>query len=189
MATHPLVIRKLWAAERARLSDHLLRLASDDRRLRFGGGVSDARIAQYCAGFDWLTGIVIAYFVDDEVRGVGELCRVGTPLAQRAELALSVESAYQGQGVGTLLFRRLMTAARNRSVRDVRMICLAENAKMRAIAGKFGAAITLLPGEAEARLALDWPSHLTLAQEALDEGWAVIQLAVDALVPRLPTGD
>lgn len=182
------VVRKLWAAERGRMRDHLLRLTAEDRRLRFGGGVSDTRIAQYCAGVDCLASVVIAYLVDDEVRGMGELCRVGSPLAQRAEVALSVEAAFQDRGIGTLLFRRLVTAARNRSVRDLRMVCLAENTKMRAIARKFGAAVALLPGEAEARIALDWPSHLTLAQEALEESWAVMQLAVDTLVPRLPVG-
>ena len=71
------VIRRLWAVERAKVRDHLLRLEREDRQRRFGGSVTDAHIETYCAGLDWGRGVVLGYVEGGEVRAVGELMPLG----------------------------------------------------------------------------------------------------------------
>jgi hypothetical protein len=69
----PGAIRRLRAIEQGKVRDHLLRLDSENRLLRFGGYVSDAHIKPYCDGLDWDRAVIIGYPFDGEVRGLGEL--------------------------------------------------------------------------------------------------------------------
>jgi hypothetical protein len=94
-------IRRLSALERGKLRDHLLRLAPEDRLLRFGGYLSDSLIDAYCDGLEWGRAIIIGYLVDGEVRGLGELKPMARTLSRAAEAALSVERPYRDRGVGT----------------------------------------------------------------------------------------
>jgi RimJ/RimL family protein N-acetyltransferase len=155
----PGTIRRLWAIERGKLRDHLLRLDPEDRLLRFGGYVSHAQIEGYYDGLDWDRAVIIGYLVDGEIRGVGELKPMLEARFRAAEAALSVERAHQNQGIGTELLRRLTVIARNRSIRSLHMLCLPENGKVLRIARKLGANLTFDQGEVEGRLALPWPNH------------------------------
>jgi hypothetical protein len=80
MATRS-VIRRLWAGERDQVREHLLRLDSEDRVLRFGGYESAAQIAAYCERLDWSRVVVVGYLMGGEARGLGqlELIRAGRP--------------------------------------------------------------------------------------------------------------
>ncbi len=164
--------RRLGPGERDRLLDHLLRLDAEDRRLRFGGQVSDEHARAYCARLDLRRSVALGWFVAGELRAVGELKPIDD--AGTAELAVSVERPFQGRGIGTELCRRLIVRARNRLVAKVYMLCLPYNRRMQRIARGLGGALAFHPGEAEARLDLPWPDLLTGAEEWLDEAAAVL---------------
>ena len=162
--------RRLAAGEHDRLLDHLLRLDGEDRRLRFGGQVSDEHARPYCARLDLRRSVTLGWFVAGELRAVGELKPIDG--ARAAELAVSVERPFQGRGIGTELCRRLIVRARNRLVAKVYMLCLPYNRRMQRIARGLGGVLSFHPGEAEAQLDLPWPDLLTGSEEWLDEAVA-----------------
>lgn len=166
------VYRKLVPAEIGLFRQHLLRLTREDRHCRFAGHVSDAVIAEYCGKVDWFRSVIIGCFIDGSLRGVAEL-RFDEPRpGWRSELAVTVESAWQNQRIGTELLRRSITVCRNRAVRSIYMICLVENRRMQRIARRFEGELLFADGAAEAQVALPFPDPFTLAREALDEGAA-----------------
>ena len=71
------VIRKLWIGEAARYRDHLLRLDSESRHSRFGGGVSDDFIRNYVDTTFGLGSVVHGFFADGVLRGAAELRPLG----------------------------------------------------------------------------------------------------------------
>jgi GNAT superfamily N-acetyltransferase len=166
------VYRKLVPAEIGLFHDHLLRLTPEDRLCRFAGLVSDERIAEYCSHVDWFRSIVIGCFIDGVLRGVAELRLDDPRIGWRAELAVTVEEAWQSRGIGTELLRRAITVCRNRAIRSIDMICLVANRRMQRIARRFEADLIVAEGAAEAKVALPFPDQFTLAREFLEEGAA-----------------
>ena len=167
-------IRRLWWHEQDRFLAHLLRLSPEDRYLRFGGHITDDGVRDYVRRGDWLHHSLLGVFVDGELRAVGECRYLERRWPREAELAFSVEKPFQGRGFGTALFQRLLTFARNRAVRRVYVTTLRQNARMRRIARKFHMAIAPQEDEVEGRLELVWPSYLSLVDEALDHGRALL---------------
>ena len=181
--------RTLISAERPLLRDHLLRLAPDDRALRFLSEVSAAHIEQYCARVDEHYRIVVAYFVDRVMRGAGEIVfNVGPTWLGSCEVALSVESDYQNRGVGAQLLRRLLVLARNRGVGKVRMLCLRSNRRMQRLAKKFESELHFAAGDVEGTLYPRWPDAASLWEESWQQGCALLNL-VFGLAPASPSLD
>ena len=135
-------IRKLWIGESDAYRDHLLRLDAESRRTRFGGAVSDEFISKHAASALRPGAVLHGFFVDGELRGAAELRRIGAPSAGEAEAAFSVEQPWQSHGVGTVLLERTLLTARNRGIRALHMLCLAENSRMQQLARKFEADFT-----------------------------------------------
>ena len=140
--------------------------------MRFGGSLSDAAIAEYCAGFEWRRDSAIGPFEAGVLRGVAEL-RFAGAAPSSAEIAISVETPWQNQGVGFELLRRALITARNRRVRTVRMTCLLDNPRMQHLAGKFSD-LNLRDGAAEADIDIPDPSLLSLYDEAVADGLALL---------------
>jgi GNAT superfamily N-acetyltransferase len=63
------------------------------------------------------------------------------------EIAFSVEASLRRQGVGSILFRKLIAEARSKGYRSLRITTGAQNQAMRALATKFGAHLTFGYGE------------------------------------------
>jgi len=162
-------IRRLRAAERDRVRDHLLRLDPADRQLRFGGYASPARIAAYCAELDFGRALVLGHLVEGEVRALGELKPLPGTWPRAAEIAISVERPFQGRGVGSRLLRRLVVAARNRLFERLYMVCLIDNGRMIRLARRFDSRLSVDRGEVEARIEPPWPTWWTVLEETLDE--------------------
>ena len=177
------VYRKLFPTEIARLRDHLLRLDPVDRHRRFFAGVSDAAVDEHCRRIDWLRTLVIGCFEDGVLRGAAEVALDGGTFPRQAELALSIEGPWQDQGIGTQLMRRAILAASNRAVVSLYMLCLSENRRMQSIAKKFDARLGFADGEADAQLDVPPPSQLSLAAEALGDGFGLFALWWDAAMP------
>ena len=63
------------------------------------------------------------------------------------EIAFSVEARVRRQGVGSILFRKLIAEARAKGYKSLRITTGAQNEAMRALANKFGAHLTFRHGE------------------------------------------
>jgi Acetyltransferase (GNAT) family len=63
------------------------------------------------------------------------------------EIAFSVEACVRRQGVGSILFRKLIAEARTKGYRSLRITTGAQNQAMRALANKFGAHLVFRDGE------------------------------------------
>lgn len=177
----PAIIRRLWWAERGRVADHLLRLAPEDRYLRFGGRLADASVRAHPFRGDAFGRHFVGAFIDGELRAVAECALLTRVPPLEAELAFSVERPWQGQGIGTELFRRMLVFARNRGVGRVFIVSLPGNRRMRHIAAKFALAIKPMEGDLEGRLELVSPDYLSVLEEAVGEGGALLQASLRPL--------
>jgi GNAT superfamily N-acetyltransferase len=129
------------------LRDHLLRLDAESRRDRFHGFLDDSFIERYAAKCADDGTVIIAYIEDGIVRGAAELHPPEKSVGAVPEVAFSVEASVRRQGVGSILFRKLIAEAQSRNYRSLRITTGAQNRAMRALAGKFGAHLTFRHGE------------------------------------------
>src|SRR6478672_8265898 len=145
------------------LRDHLLRLDRNSRRDRFHGFMDDSFIEHYaekCAD-DGTT--IVAFFENGVVRGAAELHPPDQSADSLPEIAFSVEASVRRRGVGSILFRKLITEARAKGYKSLRITTGARSEAMRALANKFGAHLTFSHGESTGVIDLARPSQLELA--------------------------
>jgi GNAT superfamily N-acetyltransferase len=129
------------------LRDHLLRLDPASRHDRFHGFIDQDFIERYaakCAGDGTL---IIAYIESGVVRGAAELHPPDQSEDALPEIAFSVEACVRRQGVGSILFRKLIAEARAKGYQSLRITTGAQNQAMRALGNKFGAHLTFRHGE------------------------------------------
>jgi GNAT superfamily N-acetyltransferase len=129
------------------LRDHLLRLDPPSRRDRFHGFMDDSFIERYAARCADDGTVIIAYFEDGVVRGAAELHPPDQSSNALPEIAFSVEGRVRRQGVGSILFKKLIAEARLKGYRSLRITTGAQNHAMRALAYKFGAHLIFRHGE------------------------------------------
>ena len=172
------VTRKLSAAEIDLYEAHLMRLDRADRASRFHAGVTDDAIAHHCRKLRHATVWLFGTFIEGVLRAAAELHVEPQNWLEGAELALSVETPYQGQGLGKDLVRRALTVAQNRGLREVGMICLRDNHRIRRIATRFQSTLTLDTSDMTAGMTLPGPTPHSLWQEVLDDeaalAWATL---------------
>src|SRR3982074_2707549 len=121
------------------LRDHLLRLDRISRHDRFHGFMDDSFIERYAARCADDGTVIIAYFEDGVVRGAAELHPPDRSSGALPEIAFSVEGRVRRQGVGSILFKKLIAEARLKGYRSLRITTGAQIQAMRALAYKFGA--------------------------------------------------
>lgn len=146
------------------LRDHLLRLDAASRHDRFNGFLDDSFIERYAARCAEDGTVIVAYIVDGMVRGAAEL---HPPEGEALpEVAFSVEASARRQGVGTVLFRRVIAEARWKGYRCLRITTGADNHAMRALARKFGAHLAFRHGESTGTIDLAKTPEAELADLA-----------------------
>lgn len=145
------------------LRDHLLRLDRTSRHDRFHGFMDDSFIKRYAEKCANDGTVVIAYLEDGAVRGAAELHPPEQSGDGIPEIAFSVESKVRRQGVGTVLFRKLISVARAKGYKNLRITTGAGNDAMRSLANKFGAHLSFSHGESTGLIDLTRPSQLELA--------------------------
>jgi GNAT superfamily N-acetyltransferase len=179
-------IRKIWLTEAAKYEEHLLRLDQASRRSRFSGGVSDEFIRRYAQQALTLDAVIHGFFVDGVLRGAAELRAVRSDTDADAEAAFSIETPWQSHGVGTALLEQTLLAARNRGMRTLHMICLAENTRMQQLAKKFDAQLTFEYGSVVGEVEAPYPTPLTVFREVVAEshGFATAMLDVQSRLLR-----
>ena len=149
-------IRKLASRHRVKILQHLTRLSSQDRYLRFGYAATDEQIGRYVEGLN---------FVRDEIYGVFnrrlELAAmahlaysIDPQWSTCAEFGVSVLSQSRGKGLGAKLFDHAVVHARNEGVHMLFIHALSENSAMLNIARSAGARVERDGSESEAYLLL-----------------------------------
>ena len=165
-------VRTLSAKELPLLREHLLRLDPASRHDRFNGFIDSGFIVRYSAKCMSDGTIVVAYLEDGVVRGAAELHQADLSPGSLPEIAFSVESSVRRNGVGSLLFSKLIEKARALNYQKLRITTGAQNDAMRALAHKFGANLTFRHGESTGSIDLRKPTP---------EGASAVATPVDAL--------
>jgi GNAT superfamily N-acetyltransferase len=150
------------------LRDHLLRLDRQCRHDRFNGFMDDSFIERYAAKCAADGTLIVAYMENGIVRGAAELHPPEQSEDCLPEIAFSVESSLRRQGVGTMLFQRLIAEARWKGYRRLRVTTGAQNQAMRALANKFGAHLVFRDGESTGTIEVDQRQQAELAKLAID---------------------
>jgi GNAT superfamily N-acetyltransferase len=149
------------------LRDHLLRLDPASRHDRFNGFMDDSFIEKYAARCADDGTIIIAYIENGLVRGAAELHPPDESGDGLPEIAFSVEAVVRRQGVGSILFKRLIQEARWKGYDALRITTGAQNQSMRALANKFGAHLTFRHGESTGNIDLKQTPQVKLARLAI----------------------
>ena len=161
-------VRTLHQQEELRLlRDHLLRLDPGSRHDRFNGFMDDSFIELYAAKCADDGTVIIAYIEDGVVRGAAELHPPDQSADALPEIAFSVEASVRRQGVGSILFRRLISEARWKGYHSLRITTGAQNQAMRALARKFGAHLTFRQGESTGTIDLKQQPQFGFAKFAV----------------------
>ena len=129
------------------LRDHLLRLDHASRHDRFNGFMDDEFIERYAAKCADDGTVIITYVEDGVVRGAAELHPPDQSPDALPEIAFSVEASVRRQGVGSILFTKLIAEAHAKGYHALRITTGAQNQAMRTLANKFGAHLTFRHGE------------------------------------------
>jgi RimJ/RimL family protein N-acetyltransferase len=145
------------------------------------GAQNDAAVAEHCERVDWFRTVVLGFFDAGMLRGVAELETADNRFPFLCEVAISVETAWQDQGVATELLRRVLVIARNRSARGVQITCLGDNHRIRHIAQKFGARFRFQAGDSEAEIPTRAPTYSSLCEEMIDDGFGWMSIWLDAI--------
>jgi GNAT superfamily N-acetyltransferase len=157
------------------LRDHLLRLDPDSRHDRFNGFLDDSFIEHYAAKCAADGTIIVAYMENGMVRGAAELHPAEQSEDGLPEIAFSVEPCLRRRGVGSLLFERVISEARWKGYRRLRVTTGAQNHAMRALAAKFGANLMFQHGESTGTIDLGQQPHDELAKLAIDAPLAAMR--------------
>lgn len=147
-------VRVLTARELPLFREHLLRLDRDSRRDRFNGSLDDDFLVRYAARCVSDGTIILVYFEHDVVRGAAELHQPDLSSDSLPEIAFSVEACVRRQGVGSILFTKLIAKARSLGYETLRITTGAQNDAMRALANKFGAHLSFRHGESTGNIDL-----------------------------------
>ena len=148
------------------LRDHLLRLDPGSRHDRFNGFLDDSFIEHYAAKCADDGTVIIAYFEGGVVRGAAELHPSDQSPDALPEIAFSVEASVRRQGVGSILFKKLIVEARAKGYHSLRITTGAQNHAMRALANKFGAHLAFRHGESTGSIDLKQQRQPELARLA-----------------------
>ena len=149
------------------LRDHLLRLDPESRHDRYHGFMDDGFIERYAAKCADDGTVIIAYIEGGVVRGAAELHPPDQSPDSLPEIAFSVEASVRRQGVGSILFKKLIAEAQSKGYRSLRITTGVQNQAMRALAHKFGAHLTFRHGESTGSIDLKQLSQSEPARLAI----------------------
>ena len=165
-------VRRVLDHEYPKYCTHLKALDDASKYLRFGYHIQDEMIDKLCDQFEADPKKNILFAIEDNnlnFIAVGHIALQG-----EMELAFSVLKDYQGQGMGSLLMKRVIQWCRIFGKHKGCMVCLSTNAAIRHLCTKHGIHIHSEQGETMADIELDNPSITTYLAEATDSNLAVV---------------
>jgi GNAT superfamily N-acetyltransferase len=98
--------------------------------------------------------VILGCFVNGWLRGAAELRSPEIDWGAEAEIAFSVERAWQGRGIGTALMAAVMAAAKARGIARLTLSYHNVNHRMGALARKVAASIDCIDDECVANVNL-----------------------------------
>lgn len=142
VAAMPRGVRVLGAADGPALADHLLRLHPEDRRARFAHPIGERRVARYVGDIDWNRSLVLGW---EEAGVLRAAIQAHWPdvdwLHGNAEMAASVERAWQRRGIGSALVPLAALQARRRRLPGLYLAAQTDNEAVRRLARRLGVAL------------------------------------------------
>lgn len=169
-----MLVRKLTILDKDKIISHLQSLQGEERRLRFGGVVTDDYIKRYvetsCSSED------NKWFGVDHIDGYLVAACHAAIIDDTAELGCSVDYVFRGNGIAQQMFDRAVTWLRTKGIQDVCMHCLSENAIMRHIARKNDMAVVSEYGESDANVHLNPPTPVVHMIDAYADRMALYDM-------------
>lgn len=153
--------RRLFPWEGHRYAAHLKALTPEGRRARFFGNVDDDALDAHATRAT-ATGHVEGCFLDGRIIGAFELF-VSPGSTEPAQLALSVDPAHEGSGLGAELVARARARSALLGATSIEVETQAENAAVLRLARRAGARITHDGAERHVVLAVPQPDLGRLA--------------------------
>lgn len=178
--------RIVWPGEVHLIEEHLIRLAPEDRKMRFCGTLNEEAIRLYCANIDWSRSTALGCFIEGHLRGIADLVLMPITYKYEAELAITVEKPFQDRGIGTALLSKTLDLARNRFIKTAHLYCLRDNIKMRHIAKKFEATFKLDGPDVDGTLSSPWPTYRSLVEEAILSSQAIWSATFNTAIQPKP---
>jgi RimJ/RimL family protein N-acetyltransferase len=170
-----MIPRKLKARDVLQIVMHLTSLKAEDRRLRFGGMVSDDYIIEYIEN-SFLEGNSQWFGIDHIDGHLVAACHASI-LDGQAELGCSVDPDYRSQGFAQLMFDRAVTWLRTQGIQEVYMHCLSENGAMKHIARKNDMTVVSEYGESDANVEVKPATPFTVMEDAYLDRIAMYDMA------------
>jgi GNAT superfamily N-acetyltransferase len=196
MQATTILIKQLSALEQPAVERHFVALTSEDRRLRFGAGLSDSAVRLYVRRIDFERDALFGV-LDDELNiiAAAHLARTNG----HAEFGVSVLPGHRARGVGGALLRRAHMHARNWGVHALFIHCLTENGAMMHLArkqdmdivteaGGTDAWLKLLPPDASSYLGAVFEQRVALFDYALKSQLAGVRRVAGTTAARLRSG-
>ena len=120
----------------AEYAAHLKNLSDSDKYTRFCYNIKDENIDNFILSilYNSEDHHLFTATVDDKIVGFGHLAREGN----NWELAVSVDSGHQGQGVANKLMDFMIVWGKTRNIHSVFMHCITQNTKIQHLARKHG---------------------------------------------------
>lgn len=157
---------------------HLKNLSDADRYTRFCYNIKDETIDQFI--------LTVLYHpndhhlftasVDNKLVGFGHLAREG----DNWELAVSIDSEYQGQGIANQLMDQMIVWGKTRGIHSVFMHCITQNTKIQHLARKHGLRTVERDGaEVTSRVDLPAPTPMDYTTQFLHEQQNILEQIVD----------
>lgn len=165
LAPAALLVAELPAGRRPLILHHLLQLAPNDRRLRFGTAANDAALRRYVGALDFDRDALFGAF--DAVGCLTGFAHLAFGGAE-AELGLSVLPGARGRGTATRLVERAIRHAQARRQTEIVMHFLPENSALARLAAAAGMHLEGGQQESMARLRLTAPPPAAFWAEAID---------------------
>lgn len=174
-------VRRLWLLDIQEFRSHLARLDRKSLYDRFGMFPSKAFLDTYAEGCFGIDALTYGYFVNGVLRGAGELRGLKSAIFEKtpADCAFSVESEWRRRGIGTRFLARILRAARNRNIHDLRLSCLSHNAAMVGLAGAFSAELSFETEEITGKLLAKTPSNSSIFGELADNSIGLANAVLD----------
>ena len=182
----PYRIRKLWPGETEAFRRHLLRLDEETRQFRFGTPVNDNFLNAYADTARRTGTVIYGAFIAGEMYASAELRSLHPLGDEMAEAAFAVETAHRHNGLGSALMDRIITAAQNRGIHQLHMICARDNQAMQRLGEKFGAHFRIDHGEVLGEIETDPATPFSLLGEAMHDTTDFVTPVLDWSAGRRP---
>ncbi|MCK5836092.1 MAG: bifunctional acetate--CoA ligase family protein/GNAT family N-acetyltransferase [Desulfobacula sp.] len=156
---HDFFIRPIRPSDAELLTDHFYSLSKRSIYMRFFSPLKklskDMVIKFTQVDYDREIALV-ALMGEGRNKKIVGVCRIISYLERtQAEFAIAISDKWQGKGIGASLLKQCLTAARNRGIKRVMGLVLAENTQMKKLGKKLGFSIHRVAGSSEYELTID----------------------------------